>query len=95
MGDKQKRSAKRRQADERTHPTETHKDLLQYDPEKARDLLDVDEAVESVNDMQRPNRTDPRHTDPSTVPEGDDVPQGFTTGRGMGGGSANRRKRQG
>jgi hypothetical protein len=95
MTDKGKKAPANRKRDEDTsHPTETHRDLLQYDPEKARDLLDVEDAVEASNDLKRPNPTDPRHTDPSIAPGQENVPKGFTTGRGMAGGSANRRKRQ-
>jgi hypothetical protein len=68
-------------------------DLLDYDPKKARDMVDIDEAAEEANQVSSPNPDDPRHG--GAPPGQDNVSEGFTTGRGMQGGSANRRKRQG
>ena len=69
------------------------KNLVEYDPEKAEDLVDVEEAADQANQVSSPNLDDPQHPKQGVPPNQENVPQGFTTGRGMQGGSANRRKR--
>ena len=89
-----KKRQEEKQAREHAHPTETPKDLLEYDPEKAKDLIDLEKEARSHGDVRDPGPDDPQHSKPGTTPGQENVPAGGTTGRGMAGGSANRRKRQ-
>ena len=68
-------------------------DLVDYDPEKAQDMIDVEEAAEDASQASPPNPDDPQHPKQGVPPGQENVPKGFTSGRGMQGGSANRRKR--
>lgn len=83
----------RHEDEEEEHRREYSGDLLEYDPERAQDLIDVEEAAEESNPMGHPNPDDPQHSKKSTTPGQENVPAGFDTGRGMQGGSAKRRKR--
>jgi hypothetical protein len=74
-------------------PTHTDRDLIEYDPEKAQDMIDVEEATEHASQVNPPGPDDPQRPDEGVPPNQENVPEGFTTGRGMQGGSANRRKR--
>lgn len=75
------------------HPGETEHDLIEYDPEKAEEMIDAEEAAEHANQVHEPHRDDPQHPKQGVPPGQENVPSGFTTGRGMQGGSSNRRKR--
>lgn len=91
---KDQREHEQKQEHEEQEDSANHSgDLLDYDPEKAQDLIDVDEAAEHANQVSSPNPDDPQHPKQGVPPGQENVPSGFTTGRGMQGGSANRRKR--
>jgi hypothetical protein len=81
------------QHSEQQDPANHSGDLLDYDPERAQDMIDVEEAAEHANQVSSPNPDDPQTSDHGVPPQQENVSQGFTTGRGMQGGSANRRKR--
>jgi hypothetical protein len=95
MTDHKKKHDAEQDQDKQQHydPANHEGDLLDYDPEKAQELIDVDEAAEAANQVSSPNPDDPQHPDHGVPPGQENVSQGFTTGRGMQGGSANRRKR--
>jgi hypothetical protein len=78
---------------EHEHPTETSKDLLEYDTEKARELINLEDSDRKQGDLSHPNPDDPQRKKGSITPGQENVPAGQTTGSGMQGGSANRRKR--
>lgn len=78
---------------DQSHPGETEHDLIEYDPEKAQDMIDVEEAAEHANQVSSPQPDDPQHQKQGVPRRQENVSSGFTTGRGMQGGSANRRKR--
>lgn len=69
-------------------------DLLRTDPEAARESLTKRKRDRSHGDIQRPPRSDPRHTDFTVPPGQTDIPAGGTTGGGMGGGSSKRRTQE-
>jgi hypothetical protein len=88
-----KHEKKHQQDQEHQNPANHSGNLADYDPEKEQDMVDVEEAAEEVNSMSHPNPDDPQHSKKSTTPGQENVPAGFDSGRGMQGGSANRRKR--
>lgn len=98
---KKKHQDQHRSQDERTtdqeqahqDENEHEHDLIEYDPEKAEELVDVEEAAEHANQVHEPHRDEAQHQKKGVPPGQENVPSGFTTGRGMQGGSANRRKR--
>jgi hypothetical protein len=92
MSDKKKHDEHKHQHDEKD-PANHSGDLMDYDPEKAQDMIDVEEATEAASQVSSPNPDDPQHEKKGVPPGQENVPEGFTTGRGMQGGSANRRKR--
>ncbi|HET9014073.1 MAG TPA: hypothetical protein VFN57_00640 [Thermomicrobiaceae bacterium] len=71
-------------------PIDTAAELLESDPEAARDLLEVGKKDRGQGDLQRPPRDDPRHGDLSVAPGQDDVPAGGTSGRHIRGGRPRR-----
>lgn len=79
--------------EEQTDRGEHEHHLIEYDPEKAEELVDAEEAAEHANQVHEPHRDDPQHQKKGVPPGQENVPAGFTSGRGMQGGSANRRKR--
>lgn len=93
MTDNKKKHAQDQDQKQHHDPANHEGDLLDYDPDKAQEMVDVDEAAEAANQVSSPNPEDPQHPDHGVPPEQENVSQGFTTGRGMQGGSANRRKR--
>jgi hypothetical protein len=93
MTDKKKNEEKTQERDEQQDPVSHSGNLLNYDPERAQDLIDVEEAAEQANQVSAPNPEDPQHPKQGVPPNQENVSRGFTSGRGMQGGSANRRKR--
>ena len=74
-------------------PASHEGNLADYDPEKAQEQVDVEEAAEHANQVHEPHRDDEQHPKKGIPPGQENVPKGFTSARGMQGGSANRRKR--
>jgi hypothetical protein len=90
MSDKNKHEQKHEEQEDRA----SHEgDLIEHDPERAQNLVDAKEAAEHAGGVQKPDKQDPQRPDQGVPPGQENVPSGFTTGRGMQGGSANRRKR--
>jgi hypothetical protein len=92
MSDKKKQDEHKHEH-QHQDPANHEGDLVDYDPEKAQDMVDVEEAAESANQVSSPHLDSPQRPDQGVPPNQENVPEGFTTGRGMQGGSANRRKR--
>ncbi len=94
MSDHEKKQKKQEDTQEQHHDPANHSgDLVDYDPDKAQDMIDIDEAAEHANQVSSPNPEDPQHPKQGVPPNQENVPRGFTSARGMQGGSANRRKR--
>jgi hypothetical protein len=91
MSDKKKHDEHKH--DEQEDRASHEGDLIEHDPEKAQNLVDAKEAAEHAGGVNRPDKQDPQRPDQGIPPGQENVPEGFTTGRGMQGGSANRRKR--
>ena len=95
MSDRKKdeHGQKHKDHDQQEHPASHSGDLVDYDPDKAQDMIEIEEAAEHANQVSSPNPKDPQRPDQGVPPNQENVSRGFTSGRGMQGGSANRRKR--
>ena len=94
MSDKKKRNEQNPDREDRHEDRANHSgELIDHDPERAENVIDVEEAAEHANQVSSPNPEDPQHPKQGVPPDQENVPRGFTTGSGMQGGSANRRKR--
>lgn len=91
--DRHRDQENQREDEEQTQPGETEHDLIEYDPEKAQDMIDVEEAAEHASQVHEPHPDDPQHPKQGVPPGQENVPSGFTSARGMQGGSSKRRKR--
>ena len=92
MSDKEKKQDEQQQHDAED-PANHEGNLADYDPDKADEQVDVEEVAEQANQVSAPHRDDPQHPKKGVPPGQENVPKGFTSARGMQGGSANRRKR--
>jgi hypothetical protein len=79
--------------EEHEHLIMPSKDLLEYDRKKSREMLERYNSLHQEDELSHPTPDDPQHGRGHVPPGQENVPRGHTTGRGMQGGSAKRRKR--
>jgi hypothetical protein len=91
MSDKKKHDEQKQQ--DAKDPANHEGNLADFDPDKAQNDVDVEAAAEQANQVSPPHRDDEQHPKQGIPPGQENVPKGFTSARGMQGGSANRRKR--
>lgn len=84
------------QQPERAQPTEDASEVVRRNIEQSKRLIEEQQHAQEHPNVIEPEEAMPGDADETRPPGQWNVPRGMTTGRGMGGGSANQRdQRQG